>query len=148
MNKIFLLLLLLVTNGAIAQKIAKPDAYAKTITAADLKKHLYIVAGPEMEGREAASEGERKAAAYIENEFKRIGLEPGNKESYRQYFSVYKDSLAVSKLEVNGQKFELDKEYNVNLNNIPAMLSFSEVVYVGEKVSNDSLKNSDLADDL
>ena len=46
----------------IAQK-GDPATYAKTITMGDLKKHLTIVAGPEMEGREAASEGERKAAA-------------------------------------------------------------------------------------
>ncbi len=62
MNKALLLLILFVSTNTFAQKIAKPDAYAKTITAADLKKHLYIVAGPEMEGREAATEGERKAA--------------------------------------------------------------------------------------
>jgi hypothetical protein len=145
MNKALLLLILFVSTNTFAQKIAKPDAYAKTVTAADLKKHLYIVAGPEMEGREAATEGERKAATYIENEFKRIGLEPGNKGSYRQYFPIYKDSLVGSKLEVNGQMFELDKDYNVNLSNVPAMLAFSEVVYVGETVSNDSLKNIDIS---
>ncbi len=78
MNKV-VLLILLACGSAEAQKNNIPDQYAKTIRAADLKKHLYIVAGPEMEGREAASAGERKAAAYIENEFKRIGLSPGNK---------------------------------------------------------------------
>ena len=144
MNKV-LLLLLLVGTGASAQKIKNPTPYAKTITAADLKKHLYIVAGAEMEGREAASNGERKAAAYIENEFKRIGLTPGNNGSYRQYFPIYQDSLVGAKLEVNGQKFELDKDFNVNMNNVPAMYAFSEVVFVGDKVSNDSLKNTDLA---
>jgi hypothetical protein len=144
MNKVFLLLLL-VSTGAGAQKIKNPTPYAKTITAADLKKHLYIVAGPEMEGREAASNGERKAAAYIENEFKRIGLTPGNNGSYRQYFPIYQDSLVGAKFEVNGQKFDLDKDYNVSLNNVPAMYAFNDVVFVGDKVSNDSLKNTDLA---
>ncbi|HVE60915.1 MAG TPA: hypothetical protein VNA26_03800, partial [Chitinophagaceae bacterium] len=75
--KKFLFLFLIIPSAAFTQKTAKPDAYAKTITAADLKKHLYIVASAEMQGREAATEGERKAAAYIENEFKRIGLQPG-----------------------------------------------------------------------
>jgi hypothetical protein len=49
------------------------------------------VAGAEMEGREAATEGERKAAAYIENEFKRIGLQAGNNGNFRQYFNIYQD---------------------------------------------------------
>jgi hypothetical protein len=37
---------------------------------------LYIIAGAEMEGRETATEGQRKAAAYIEKHFKSIGLIP------------------------------------------------------------------------
>ena len=48
--------LALSTFNSFAQKAAKPEVYAKTITAEDLKKQLYIVAGPEMEGRENAFE--------------------------------------------------------------------------------------------
>ena len=62
------LLTLLLAGGCLyasAQKPGKPDAYAKTITTADLKKHLYILAAPDMEGRETGTEGQRKAAAYI-----------------------------------------------------------------------------------
>ncbi len=143
--KIILFIFLSIPVFAFAQKTAKPDAYAKTITAADLKKHLYIVAGAEMQGREAATEGERKAAAYIENEFKRIGLQPGNNGDYRQYFNIYQDSLLNTNLEVNGQKFQLDKDFNSNLNNIPATFAFSEALFVGSNVTNDSLKNADLA---
>ena len=40
--------------------------YAASITIADLKKHLTIIASAEMEGRETATHGQRKAAAYIE----------------------------------------------------------------------------------
>ncbi len=143
--KRILFLVLSIPVFAFAQKAAKPDAYAKTITAGDLKKHLYIVAGAEMQGREAATEGERKAAAYIENEFKRIGLQPGNNGNYRQYFNIYQDSLLDAIFEVNGQKFLIDKDFNANLNNIPAMFAFSEVVFIGPNVTNDSLKNADLA---
>jgi hypothetical protein len=140
-----LFLFLSIPVFAFAQKTAKPDAYAKTITADDLKRHLYIVASAEMQGREAATEGERKAAAYIENEFKRIGLQPGNNGDYRQYFNIYQDSLLHANFEVNGQKFQLDKDFNANLNNIPAMHAFSEVLFVGPNVTNDSLKNANLA---
>jgi hypothetical protein len=140
-----LFLFLSIPVFAFAQKTAKPDAYAKTITADDLKRHLYIVASAEMQGREAATEGERKAAAYIENEFKRIGLQPGNNGDYRQYFNIYQDSLLHANFEVNGQKFQLDKDFNANLNNIPAMHAFSEVLFIGPNVTNDSLKNANLA---
>ena len=40
-----------------------------------------------MEGREAASEGERKAAAYLESQYKKLGLKPGNGNSYLQPFT-------------------------------------------------------------
>ena len=144
MKRIIISLLLFTSMVGTAQKTAKPDAYGKTITAADLKRHLYIVAGPEMEGRDAASDGERKAAGYIENEFKRIGLEPGNKGSYRQFFPLYQDSLINASIEVNGQKFQVDKDFNAIPLNIPATFAFSEAVFIGPNVPNDSLTNAEL----
>ena len=130
-----------------AQKSSKPDAFAKTINADDLKKHLFIIAGPEMEGRETATEGQRKAAAYIENEFKRLGLQPGNNGNYQMHFNVYQDSLTDAKLEVNGQAFQLDKDFNPAPGNIPATLRFSEAVWIGAGAT-DSIKNADLAGKL
>ena len=55
--------------------------YAAEITTASLNKQLSIIASAEMEGRETASPGQKKAAAYIESEFKRMGLKPGNGDS-------------------------------------------------------------------
>lgn len=146
MRKTFLYLLLLSsTTTGFAQKVAKPDAYAKTITANDLKRHLYIVAGPEMQGREAASEGERRAAQYIENEFKRIGLQPSANGTYRQPFNLYQDSLVGARMEVNGQPFELNKDFTLSVaNNLGATFRFSEVVVVGSGAA-DSLQKADLS---
>ncbi len=48
--------------------------FAVPITTDLLKKHLTIIAGDEMEGRETGTAGQRKAAAYIEAQFKAIGL--------------------------------------------------------------------------
>ncbi len=148
MNQFLLLIACVLTLSASAQKGRKPDAYARTITAADLKKHLYIVAGAEMQGREATSEGERRAAAYIENEFKRIGLQPANKGSFRQYFPVYRDSLTRSILKVGDQSFSMDKDFNANLNNITATQAFSEAVYLSSSVPVDSINKMDLAGKL
>lgn len=60
------LLLASLPLSTIAQKIPDAKPFANTITADDLKRHLYTVAGKEMEGRETATEGQRKAASYIE----------------------------------------------------------------------------------
>ncbi|HLA56423.1 MAG TPA: M28 family metallopeptidase [Flavobacterium sp.] len=47
-----------------------PQKYMNTITAAELKKHLFIVASDEMEGRDTGSKGQKKAGEYLINQYK------------------------------------------------------------------------------
>jgi hypothetical protein len=147
MKKILVLVLSISTLNSFAQKTVKPDVYAKTITAEDLKKHLFIVAGAEMEGRETATAGQRKAAAYIENQFKAIGLQPGNNGSFQMFYDVYQDTLVNASLEINGNTFQLDKDFNASLSNIDATMRFSEVVFIGANAT-DTLKIANLTGKL
>ena len=55
MRKFILPLCLLATTIVAAQKIPEGKSYANSITNDDLQKHLLIVAGKEMEGRETAT---------------------------------------------------------------------------------------------
>ncbi|GAA4342240.1 M28 family peptidase [Flaviaesturariibacter amylovorans] len=145
MKRLFLATALLASLAGGAQKKAanNPKLFAATITAADLKKHLYIIAGPEMEGRETATAGQRKAAAYIENHFRQLGLEPAPGGSYQQEFQVYQDSLTGARLEVNGQSFAIDKEFSpVTSANISGTFRFSEVVLLPSDTT--VVKNADL----
>jgi hypothetical protein len=104
---------------------------ASSITAADMKKHLYIIAGKEMEGRDTPSPGLEKAANYIEEYFKSIGLKPGNKDSYRQYYTLYKDAGVQTNLGINGKAIEANTNYQpiYTINIAPS--TFSEVIFVG-----------------
>src|SRR6476469_2541218 len=79
------------------------EKYGKEITAKKLKSILSVIAGPEMKGRETAMEGQRLAASWIENYFKRIGLQPGNGSSYQMPYPLYRDSLVSASLSVNNQ---------------------------------------------
>jgi peptidase M28-like protein len=118
------------------EKKTNPVAFAKIIAPADLKKHLYAVAGKEMEGRETATPGQKKAAAYIEDQFKTLGLSPGNNGNYQLPYSVYQDSLLSTSISVNGKTFDLDKDFSVSVaqcNN--ATYRFGEVVFVGNGIS-------------
>jgi peptidase M28-like protein len=136
MKKIFSILLLLPSIFMAAQKNSDPINYAKTITPDDLKKHLYVVAGKEMEGRETATPGQKKAAAYIESQFKSIGLKPGNQNSYQLPYPVLQDSLLATSINVNDKSFDLDKDFAVNIGqNQPINKNFTEVVFVGNGVS-------------
>ncbi|MCH3885919.1 M20/M25/M40 family metallo-hydrolase [Tenacibaculum aquimarinum] len=59
-----------------------------TIDSVMVRKHLYTLASDEMEGRGTGTPGIEKAAVYIENEFKRIGLKTfKNLADYRQTFT-------------------------------------------------------------
>lgn len=48
-----------------------PTKYMNTITAAELKTHLYIVASDEMEGRETGSAGQKKAGNYLISQYEK-----------------------------------------------------------------------------
>ncbi|MFT4024479.1 MAG: M28 family peptidase [Flavihumibacter sp.] len=118
-----------------AQKKANPQKIAATITEADLRRHLEIIAGPEMEGRETASEGQKKAAAYIENHFKSLGLLPGNNGSYQMEYPVYRDSLKGASLLVNETSFPVNEAFQPLVQFCRSGSQyFSEVVFVGHGI--------------
>lgn len=90
MKKITLLSLLLVFSiSCTTQKksvtAVEPTKYMNTITASDLKKHLYIVAADSMEGRETGSAGQKKAGVYLISQYKKNNIPfPKGATSYYQ----------------------------------------------------------------
>jgi Zn-dependent M28 family amino/carboxypeptidase len=50
----------------------------RSITSDDFMKHLKVLSSDQFEGRSPASHGEELTVNYLIDEFKRIGLEPGN----------------------------------------------------------------------
>lgn len=139
MRRMFLVMAMAVATAASAQKMADPKPFANTITPDDLKKHLYIVAGPGMEGRETATEGQRKAAAYIESQFKALGLIPGNNGNFQFSYPIYQDSLVSAAIEVNGKSFALYNDFLINfLMAHSSTVYCSDIVYVGNGISDSS----------
>ena len=129
-----------------AQKKDKSAApAAASITAADMKKHLYIIASKEMEGRDTPSPGLEKAANYIEEHFKSLGLIPGNKGSYRQTYPLYRDSMIGTSFKINSEELELNKDFQPQTSNYAAEMRFSEVVFAGYGIS-DGDKRDDYKD--
>jgi hypothetical protein len=107
--------------------------YASTISRDDLKKHLTIVAGAEMEGRETATPGQRRAAAYIESQFKEFGLKPPpGQDGYQQQFPVFRDSVTEVSLKIGNKKYEFAKDYIVSSSNDQdAEIKARQIVFVG-----------------
>jgi hypothetical protein len=136
MRNFFLLIAFVSVQIAQAQKIADPKPFANVITEEGLKKHLYIIAGKDFEGRETATEGQRKAAAYIESHFKTLGLQPGNKENYQLYYPVYQDSVTAQSIQINNSPFQPDEDFVANISaNYSATIFGSEIVFAGYGIS-------------
>ncbi len=78
-----------------AQKTINPKEknveYANSITAQDLKKHLYIYASDEMEGRMTGTKGQKKAAEYIRDFYKKEGIAaaPGTTDYFQEVPESY-----------------------------------------------------------
>src|SRR3954452_7940376 len=64
---------------------APPKAALDAITADKLLKHIKVLASDEFEGRAPGSKGEELSVKYISEQFKALGLKPGNPNgSYTQ----------------------------------------------------------------
>jgi Peptidase family M28/PA domain len=129
-------------------QIDSGSKYAATITTAVLQKHLAIIASDEMEGRETGTEGQQKAAAYIEAEFKNAGLlSPAPLNGYQQLFPLYKDSVTGSNVKIGGQQLVLGTDYYIPLTkNDSKKIKSSAIVFVGYGISEplyDDYKNID-----
>jgi Zn-dependent M28 family amino/carboxypeptidase len=106
---------------AAAPAPAKP--YSEAITAADFSAHLKALSSDEFEGRGPGSIGERATVAYLEDQFKQLGLKPGNGESWVQTVPMVEtraDPATTLQLTVKGQ---------------PRTLAFGEQMVVGTRTT-------------
>ncbi|MGB5436495.1 MAG: peptidase, partial [Maribacter sp.] len=80
--------------------------FAETITADELKEHLFIYASDEFEGRDTGSPGQKKAAAYIKNEYVSMGI-PAAKEDGDYYQEVPMEiaKMPSGVLSINGEDY-------------------------------------------
>ncbi len=93
--------------------------YAESITPADLKKHLTIIASDSLEGRDTGSRGQKKAAEYVSKYFAQYGLQPAatdadGSKSFLQKYKLYKRSWADVYVKIKGKKYEFNKDFYLN----------------------------------
>jgi len=79
MKHIILLIGAILISCASTQKSAEitPATFANTITASELKDHLYTYASDEFMGRETGTEGETIAINYLKSEYEALGIKGG-----------------------------------------------------------------------
>ena len=108
---------------------------ARDITADDLRKHLTILASDEFEGRETGEEGNNKAAAYILDHFKNIGIKPveGLKDGYYQPVAFTFESWKTAEMNLNGQRYRHLWDFLAfqNQNKDIGTVNMDEIVFMG-----------------
>src|SRR6202012_357431 len=98
------------TTLAWAQQSPTAMKYAPIISADLAKKHLSIIASDAFEGRETGKPGADKAAHYIADEFKALGLQPIVNGSYFLDVPLEETALKVT-LSANGQSFSSTDDF-------------------------------------
>lgn len=90
--------------GACSKK-AKPT---QPITAEEIKSHIAVLADDSLMGRKPFTAGETKTINYISQQFKNLGLEPGNNGSYFQDVPLVEITGSPSPtMEINGEKSKI-----------------------------------------
>jgi len=109
-----------------------------SITAEDLAKDTQILASDEFEGRAPASEGEIKTINFLRDEFQKVGLKPGNGESYFQEIPmVVMEADPAARLDIRGDKtsvsFAYKEDFVAETQRVAEEVSLvdSEIVFAG-----------------
>ncbi|MFN4144721.1 MAG: M28 family peptidase [Runella sp.] len=90
--------------------------YAQRINAAFLEQHLQVIAHDSLEGRDTGSRGQKKAAAYVADFFKSIGLQPivrtsNGTFSYYQPYNLYQKKWGEVYLATDKQRYDLQEDF-------------------------------------
>ncbi len=117
---------------------AATHAFAPGINAADFAEHVKVLASDAFEGRAPGSAGEEKTVEYLRAQFQRLGLKPGNGDSWFQDVPMTvttADPGAVLALDVAGKpqslKFGTDMVVGTRTGQVRVEIEDSELVFVG-----------------
>ncbi|MFQ5708437.1 MAG: M28 family metallopeptidase [bacterium] len=110
----------------------------QSITAEDLKEDIAILASDDFEGRAPSSRGEEKTINYLKEEFQKLGLKPGNGDSYFQevpLVSITANSDAKLRIKGHGQykTFSYGDQFMAWTKRVVGQVALknSEMVFVG-----------------
>lgn len=142
LKKISLLNLFIAAAATVcAQTDGVSKKYANEINVESATKHLTILASDEFEGRDTGKPGGHKAAEYIANEFKKIGLTAPVNGSYFQPVDLVETSLQVSDFTIENNSYQLGNGFYITATN-EQKITTDEIVFIGYGI--DDERYSDL----
>jgi Zn-dependent M28 family amino/carboxypeptidase len=128
--------LLLLISGFVACKAPHQAEYK--FQTADLEPTILTLSSDEFMGRMPFTEGEKKTTAFLESEFRKMGVEPGNGESYFQdvpMVSIFSQPSEKMQLKSGQKQFSIDgfKDYVVWTQRTDSLVEIkdAEIVFAG-----------------
>lgn len=125
MRNLHLILFLILSSGGYSQEPAL--SYCNRLSVDSLKEKVFILASDSLEGRETGQTGQKKAAQYISERYRSMGLIPagtyyesgislipGKKNPEKEYLQNHPINLKSNKgrnLSVNGQNFLFGRDF-------------------------------------
>lgn len=105
-------LLLLISSGLHSQQLSVAEQYARTIESNAIRTHVFTLASKDFEGRETGTEGNRKAAQYIANQFASFDIPPiPGTENYFQNVAFTNVKWSDIKLTLSGSLVDHLRDY-------------------------------------
>lgn len=128
--------LLVLISGFVACKAPHQPEYK--FQTADIEPTILTLSSDEFMGRMPFTEGEKKTTAFLESEFRKMGVEPGNGDSYFQdvpMVSIFSQPSEKMLLKSGQKRFSVDgfKDYVVWTQRTDSLVEIkdAEIVFAG-----------------
>ena len=101
------------------------------ITKEKLKEHIIVLASDSLEGREVGQPGELKAADYMSNYFKEIGIPPYKDSTYYQEIPLEKRVLEGVNIKIGDVQYEFKEDFYTYPNFSQTRTRSKEIIFLG-----------------
>ena len=148
-------LVMLLVNSLDAQRARLPTSddqareLATTIREVDLRRHLAVLAADDMEGRETGEAGQKRAAAYLSEQLRKLGLPPiGEEGGYFQTIKFSRQQWQDIALEVDGEVLPHLKDYYSapGDNSSRELLAIDELIFLGYGIADEGYTDYGVAE--
>lgn len=123
-----------VRSGLYREKSGKDsiaEYYAKNISAENMSKNLHVLASDAYEGRETGMNGQKKAAAYISNQFKSAGIPPYKDSTYYQTYWLNMIVPKPAAIKINKKNYKANKDYYTYPDQEQQFINVDSIYFLG-----------------
>tara|TARA_B110000046_G_scaffold36706_1_gene40053 strand:+ start:12753 stop:14261 length:1509 start_codon:yes stop_codon:yes gene_type:complete len=139
---ILTIIIIAISLACVAQEYDnKADKYSRTITAGELKEHLYIIASDKFEGRETGKKGQKMAMDYLIKNFKSFGIKPPENQEFTQTFNLVEQTAKNVNLTIGGKVFGVLRDFSISPSIIMKQNMEKEIVLVGYGIDEEGYTN-------